>query len=120
MRECLAVGFGGFLGSVLRYLIGQIPLHEGCLFPVKTFAINMIGAFAIGLIAAAAAKNSVLSPRLVLFLKVGVCGGFTTFSSFALETGDLLKSGNTSAALAYVILSAGLGILAVFAGEAVL
>ena len=79
MRECLAVGFGGFLGSVLRYLIGQIPLHEGCLFPVKTFAINMIGAFAIGLIAAAAAKNSVLSPRLVLFLKVAYAADLLPF-----------------------------------------
>ena len=58
------------------------------------------------------------NPRLILFLKTGVCGGFTTFSSFALETGTLIKTGNHPAALAYALLSLVLGILAVFAGEA--
>lgn len=59
-----------------------------------------------------------VNPRLILFLKTGVCGGFTTFSSFALETGTLIKTGNHPAALAYAFLSLVLGILAVFAGEA--
>ncbi len=88
-------------------------------FPVRTFAINIVGAFVIGMIAALAAKNSVLNPKAVLFLKVGICGGFTTFSSFALETSDLLKSGHLSAAALYAVLSIVLGILAAFAGEAV-
>ena len=120
MVECLVVGIGGFIGSVCRYLIGLIPVREGWIFPVKTFLINIVGAFVIGMIAAATVKNSTLSPRLVLFLKVGVCGGFTTFSSFALETGDLIQSGNARLALLYAVLSMAAGVAAVFAGEAVI
>ena len=93
MLECIIVGIGGFIGSVCRYLIGLIPVSEKCAFPVKTFAINVAGAFLIGLIAALAAKEWAGSPRLILFLKVGICGGFTTFSTFSLETVSLLQGG---------------------------
>ncbi len=86
-------------------------------FPVKTFAINIIGSFFIGVIAALAMKNSGISLKAVLFLKVGLCGGFTTFSSFALETENLIKGGNPGIALLYCILSVALGVAAVFAGE---
>ena len=78
--------------------------------------INIIGSFLIGLIAAAAAKNGSLNPRIILFLKVGICGGFTTFSSFALETGDLVKNGNVGIAVLYAVLSMVLGVAAVFGG----
>ena len=104
MIECIVVGAGGFIGLA---------------FPVKTFAINILGSFVIGLIAGLALKNNALNPRVVLFLKVGICGGFTTFSSFALETGDLIKGGNTLTALLYVILSVAAGVAAVFGGQAV-
>ena len=77
----------------------------------------MIGAFVIGIIAAAAAKNTALNPKLVLFLKAGICGGFTTFSTFAYETGIMMEKGQTGLALLYVILSAVLGVLAVFGGQ---
>lgn len=113
------VGAGGFIGAVCRYLIGLIPVNENLAFPVKTFAINILGSFVIGLIAGLALKNNALNPRVVLFLKVGICGGFTTFSSFALETGDLIKGGNTLTALLYVILSVAAGVAAVFGGQAV-
>ena len=93
MMECIVVGAGGFIGAVCRYLIGLIPLKESCAFPVKTFVINMVGSFLIGIIAALAMRTDSLNPRMVLFLKVGICGGFTTFSSFALETGDLMQDG---------------------------
>ena len=111
-------GAGGFIGAVCRYLIGLIPVNENLAFPVKTFAINILGSFIIGLIAGLALKNNALNPRAVLFLKVGICGGFTTFSSFALETGDLIKGGNTVTALLYVILSVAAGVAAVFGGQA--
>lgn len=101
MLNCIAVGLGGFLGSVCRYLAGQIPLGRDWGFPVRTLAINLIGSFLIGAVTALALKRAAPDPRLVLFLKAGVCGGFTTFSSFALETGDLLQSGRTAAALLY-------------------
>ncbi len=118
MLECLVVGAGGFIGSVCRYLIGLIPLKEGTIFPIKTMIINIAGAFIIGFIAALALKNNAVNPRLILFIKAGICGGFTTFSSFALETGDLIKSGHMGIALVYGLLSLILGVLAVFAGEA--
>ena len=118
MLEGLVVGAGGFIGSVCRYLIGLIPLKEGTIFPIKTMIINIVGAFIIGFIAALALKNNAVNPRLILFIKAGICGGFTTFSSFALETGDLIKSGHMGIALVYGLLSLILGVLAVFAGEA--
>lgn len=120
MTECLFVGIGGFIGSVCRYLIGLIPLSPSNGFPVKTLVINVAGAFAIGLIAAAAAKNADISPRIVLLLKTGICGGFTTFSTFALEISDLIRGGSWAAAAAYMLLSLILGVAAVFAAEALM
>ena len=116
--ECLVVGLGGFLGTVLRYLVGQVPVKENFAFPVKTFCINIAGAFLIGVVTALASRNSALDPRWVLFLKVGICGGFTTFSSFALETSDLLKGGAFGLALVYVCGSVLLGVLAVLLAQA--
>lgn len=120
MAECLFVGIGGFIGSVCRYLIGLIPLSPSNGFPVKTLVINVAGAFAIGLIATAAAKNADISPRIVLLLKTGICGGFTTFSTFALEISDLIRGGSWAAAAAYMLLSLILGVAAVFAAEALM
>lgn len=120
MAECLFVGIGGFIGSVCRYLIGLIPLSPSNGFPVKTLVINVAGAFAIGLIAAAAAKNADMSPRIVLLLKTGICGGFTTFSTFALEISDMIRGGSWAAAAAYMLLSLILGVAAVFAAEALM
>lgn len=117
MVECMIVGAGGFIGAVCRYLIGLIPLEQGSVFPVKTFAINVLGSFVIGVIAALAAKDSWLDPQIVLFLQVGICGGFTTFSSFVLETADMLKSGSEATAVLYVSLSMVIGVAAVFAGQ---
>lgn len=119
MLDCLFVGMGGFIGSVCRYLLGLLPVETGQGFPVKTLFTNVAGAFVIGIIAAAAAKNASMNPRLVLFLKVGICGGFTTFSTFAYETGNMMEKGQIGLALLYVILSAVLGVLAVFAGQMV-
>lgn len=117
MLNCLTVGLGGFVGAVCRYLLGLIPLRNAHGFPVMTLLINVLGAFAIGCIVGLAAKNTDLDPRVVLFLKTGICGGFTTFSTFALETTDLLGAGETFAAAAYVVLSVVLGVLAVLAGQ---
>lgn len=119
MIECIVVGAGGFIGAVCRYFIGMIPLKEGCAFPVKTLMINIAGSFLIGIVAAMAMKTDFLNPRTRLFLKVGICGGFTTFSSFALEAADLMNDGKIHLAVIYTVLSVTLGILAVFAGQTV-
>ena len=117
MIDCIAVGIGGFIGAVCRYLIGMVPLKEGCTFPIKTFLINIAGSFLIGIITALAMKTDPLDSRTVLFLKVGLCGGFTTFSSFALETADLMKDGKIHLVALYTVLSVTFGVLAVFAGQ---
>ncbi len=119
MIDCIAVGIGGFIGAVCRYLIGMVPLKEGCTFPIKTFLINIAGSFLIGIITALAMKTDPLDSRTVLFLKVGLCGGFTTFSSFALETADLMKDGKIHLAALYTVLSVTFGVLAVFAGQGI-
>lgn len=113
MLNCLAVGLGGFIGAVLRYLISLIPVKNPVSFPVNTFIINIVGAFAIGCIAFAMSKNQSIDSRLLLFLKVGICGGFTTFSTFALETTELIKGGSVLTAFIYVALSIVLGVLAI-------
>ena len=92
-------------------------MREGCVFPVKTFLINAAGCFLIGVIAALAVKTNWLNPKAVLFLKVGICGGFTTFSSFALETGGLIEDGRMKLAVLYAVLSVAVGLIAVFAGQ---
>lgn len=109
MIEIISVGLGGFVGAVLRYLVGLIPISEHG-FPVKTLIINILGCFAIGVISAAGAK---LSPNMTLFLKTGICGGFTTFSTFALETSGLINHQSTFSAVVYMTLSLILGVLAV-------
>lgn len=86
MIDCIVVGAGGFIGAVCRYLIGMIPLKEGCTFPIKTFMINIAGSFLIGIVAALAMRTESLDSRTVLFLKVGICGGL--YYIFLLRIGD--------------------------------
>lgn len=120
MLNCLFVGIGGFIGVVLRYLIGLVSIKNPAGFPVNTFLINAFGALAIGIITAIAAKNDNLDPRLILLLKVGVCGGFTTFSTFSLETAQLLKSGSTAIAILYAVCSVVVCVAAAFLPQAVI
>lgn len=117
MLNCIIVGLGGFIGTVLRYLVGLIPIKNPDSFPVNTFIINILGALMIGIIAFAAAENQNLDAKLILFLKVGICGGFTTFSTFSLETANLIKSGSVLTAVIYVLLSVILGVLAALLPE---
>ena len=119
MLNCLVVAFGGGIGACLRYLIGLIPLKEPFIFPVKTLVINLLGCFVIGLVASLALKNSSLSSKLVLFVKTGLCGGFTTFSTFALETETLIKTGQSEQAVLYVALSVVAGVGLAFAGQVI-
>ena len=117
--NCLAVGAGGALGAILRYLISLLPLGSKP-FPLATLGVNIIGAFFAGLIAAAAGKNTNFDPRLLLFLKIGICGGFTTFSTFSLESIQMLQNGRVFAAVSYMALSVILCISAAFYAQAVL
>lgn len=120
ITNILAVGAGGFLGAVLRYLIGFIPTGESTVFPIKTFLINVFGCLAIGAITIAAAKNTQIDSKWILFMKVGLCGGFTTFSTFALETTNLMKDGHMGIAFAYAMLSIVVGCAVIFGIEYIL
>ena len=116
MTGWMLAGAGGAAGAVLRYLIGLLPMNPENGFPIKTLLINLAGSFTIGMIAALAAKNA-MNPKLVVFLKAGVCGGFTTLSSFAFETQQLAQKGEGGLAFLYVLLSVLLGVSMVFLAE---
>ena len=120
MLDCIMVGIGGFIGSICRYLIGLLPIETDNGFPIKTLVINVIGSFVISASAVLAAKNKALNPQVVLMLKVGVCGGFTTFSTFAYESTELMKNGHIGIAFTYVISSIVLGVAAIFAAQLLL
>ncbi len=117
MISCLWVALGGAIGSVARYLIGLIKLNESVVFPYKTLIINIVGSFLIGLITALSLSKGNMNPDMVLFLKVGICGGFTTFSTFALESSNLFQGGRIGTAILYIVLSLTLSIVAAFAAQ---
>ena len=92
LRILFIIGTGGFLGSILRYLVQQFLQEKfDTSFPVGTMAVNIIGSFIIGAVYALSEKGGVLSPEWRLFLAVGLCGGFTTFSSLAFESLQMLR-----------------------------
>lgn len=99
----LFVGLGGAVGAMLRYAISLIPYKGG--FPLLTFVTNILGALLIGFIVGYASKRNV-NDSLMLFLKTGLCGGFTTFSTFSLEAYNLFASGSKILAVCYAVLSA--------------
>lgn len=113
----IMVGIGGFVGSVCRYLIGLLPIETSHGFPVKTLAINVIGSFFISVLVVLASKGKNMNPQIMLMLRVGVCGGFTTFSTFAYEAADLMKSGQMMTGFAYICISVILGVAAIFAAQ---
>ncbi|WP_428374694.1 fluoride efflux transporter CrcB [Lichenicoccus sp.] len=119
MSMIMLVAVGGAVGSVLRYLIGLATVAAwGSAFPWGTILINIAGSFVIGLVGAATLEGGMLpaSPALRAFVMVGLCGGFTTFSSFSLQTLELVRGGRTSLALLNVALSVLLCLAAVLAG----
>lgn len=116
MKAILLVFLGGGIGSSLRYIIGKYLNPETNGFPWGTFTVNLIGSLFIGLIFGWVLQKSKLSGDLLLFLVVGFCGGFTTFSAFAHESLNLLKTGYTNLFFAYVIGSIILGLGCVWLG----
>ena len=100
--NCLFVALGGGLGAVGRYLLSLIAAPWS--FPVMTLLTNFLGAVVIGAVAQAAGQLP-MSKSAVLFLKTGLCGGFTTFSTFSLETVELLEQGRWAAGGGYILAS---------------
>ncbi len=114
----LLIGTGGFIGSVSRYYFSRI-VQQAFLssFPYGTFVVNVIGCLLIGLIFGIAEKSTWFTPEWRLFLTVGLCGGFTTFSTFASESFNLLRDGQFFHFLIYNSSSILLGITAVYFGH---
>lgn len=116
LSRCLWVALGGGLGAVGRYLLSLIPVAGD--FPVMTLCTNFLGAVVIGGLSALLDRGQ-LSPPASLLLKTGLCGGFTTFSAFSLETVSLLERGRILSGGLYALLSVGLCLAGVLLGRAV-
>jgi len=116
-KTLLLVGTGGFLGSISRFLASRmIQEHLPSTFPLGTFLVNVSGCFFIGLIYGLSERGTLLNAGWRLFLAVGFCGGFTTFSTFANENLALLRDGDLYHFMLYTLSSVILGIAATFAG----
>lgn len=115
----LAVGVGGFTGSVARYLVAGAMerVFPGARVPMGTLVVNVLGCGLIGALAALIEFRGVLGPQARLLLLVGVLGGFTTFSSFGYETLELVRRGQFALGLANAGLQVLLGLTAVWLGH---
>ncbi|HRO85830.1 MAG TPA: fluoride efflux transporter CrcB [Niabella sp.] len=118
LKVLLAIGTGSFLGGISRFLLSRFVQNQVISsFPYGTFVVNIIGCFIIGILYGLFEKDQLLSPEWRMFLTVGFCGGFTTFSTFAGENYSLLKDGNFMYMALYASLSVFLGIMAVWLGN---
>lgn len=117
LKNIVMVALGGSAGSVLRYLcqrwVYQFYPHP---FPWGTLIVNVAGCFLIGVFYSMSEKSSVLTPEWRLLLTTGFCGGFTTFSAFAFENLTLLRSGDVTYFILYILISVVLGIASVLGG----
>ena len=113
----LAVGIGGGLGALLRYVVaGAIQSAAWPGYPWGIFVVNITGGLAMGLIVELSALKLQMSPEMRAFLTTGILGGYTTFSTFSLDSVLLIERGQYASAVTYVVGSTVLSILAVFAG----
>jgi CrcB protein len=123
MKQALLVGLGGCVGSVVRYKLGGWVLHhhaEDWRFPAGTFLVNVLGCLIAGILSGLAERQHLFSPDTRLLLFTGFLGGFTTFSAFGVETVFLLRRGEVSVALGYVLSSVACGILFLWLGMLVI
>ena len=119
MWRLFLVGAGGFVGSAARYwLSGQVQAWSGPDFPTGTMAVNGLGSFVLGLVMALGLERQIIGAELRIFLAVGVCGGFTTMSTFSYETLALLQRGALGPALMNVSVTLALCVGAVWIGAA--
>ena len=118
MNATLAVGLGGFVGSIARYRLGGLVLQHslGSRFPAATLTVNLAGCLLVGLLAGWVEHRHSLGPATRLLLITGFCGGFTTFSAFGLETLYLMRRDSLALAALNVALSVAGGIAGVWIG----
>lgn len=116
MLRFFVIGLGGAIGTILRYIMGGLDYRfSGGVFPVSTLAVNVTGSLAIGFLWGVVDRIAI-SPNVRLFIFIGILGGYTTFSTFSLETFNLMRDGEYRIAITNVVLSVILSVGAVFAG----
>ena len=118
----ILVGLGGLIGSVLRYLIAVLYSRHSpsTAIPYGTLTVNIVGCLVIGIVYGLSERFHLLTPNWRLFLATGICGGFTTFSSFAYENVTMLQQSNYIGFAVYSISSFVLCLLAAFAGISII
>lgn len=117
MVRLLLIGCGGFLGTLARYwLSGAIARRYGETFPLGTLIVNALGCFVIGFLFYLFNERALTPPTVRTVVFIGVLGGFTTFSSFGLQTFTLLRDGEVLLALANISISNVLGLVLVWLG----
>ena len=116
IKTILAVGAGSFLGGAGRYLVSLAMKSVSQRFPWATLVVNLVGCFLIGLLWGVFSKNGTEGSNWALFLTVGLCGGFTTFSTFSKEALVMLQTGNVWGFAGYVAISVIAGIALVALG----
>jgi CrcB protein len=117
LKQLLLIGAGGFIGSVARFLVSRLNTRIDWLsIPIGTLAVNVLGSLLIGFLIGISDRSPVLTVEWRMFLMVGLCGGFTTFSSFTGENLVLLRNGQILPLLLYTGLSIFLGFTAVYLG----
>ncbi len=118
IKLILIAGAGGFFGTVARFLASRYVQNLFLSsFPFGTFMVNITGCLLIGIFFGLSEKGNILTPEWRMFLTVGFCGGFTTFSTFAGENIALLKDGNFFYFALYTGLSVFLGLMATYIGN---
>ena len=121
VKSIMIVGFGGFIGTVARFLISRyFQVNLTSVFPWSTFVVNIVGCLLIGIIYGISEKSEVLSPEIRLFLTVGICGGFTTFSTFSNDSFLLIREQEWFRFALYTSLSIFIGLMAVYIGRLII
>jgi len=118
MAKLFLIGAGGFIGSVLRYVVSSMAqtLSQSIAFPYGTLAVNIIGCFCIGFLSQLADSRAFIGTEARAFMIIGILGGFTTFSAFGNETMNLIRDGESTLALVNVGAQILLGLGAVWLG----
>lgn len=118
IRTLLFIGGGSFFGGIARYLVkvGCGKLFPAATLPLGTMVANVAGCFLIGLFYGIASRHTTMSQDMLMFLTVGFCGGFTTFSTFMNENMSMIQGGELFNSLLYAVLSLVLGLAFLYLG----